>query len=58
MIDINNIKSMKVVNPNSINFASKSPIAIPEDINEIKKESLKRRGISIHPDLKTQYLKW
>lgn len=58
MIDIKNIKSMKIVNPNSINVTSKSPIKVPDEMEDIKQESFKRRGISIHPDLKTQFLKW
>jgi hypothetical protein len=46
MIDIKNIKSIKVVKSNS-------PIA---DMEDVKKEGMRRRNI--HPNLTTLYLKY
>jgi hypothetical protein len=51
MIDIRNIKSIKIVK-------SDSPfINIPDEIEELNKEKIKKRK-ETHPNLKTIYNKW
>ena len=49
MIDIKNIKSIKVVKSNS-------PIHIPDEIEKIKEEGIKRR--LLYPNLTTIYNKY
>ena len=49
MIDIKNIKSIKVVKSNS-------PIHITDEMQDIKDEGIKQRNI--YPNLTTIYNKW
>ena len=60
MIDIKNIKSITIVNPNSINMTSTylgfaSPIHVPDEIEAIKQEGQKRRNI--YPSLLSMEIK-